>query len=245
MARKSPKGKQKETPEAEATSAVVVAPPTKDDKISKEERMKRFKELCLRRNEARNANRNEVVAENQRNKTSVHEVAKREKAQKKLDQQVKRAQVEQAGGDYDRQICMDVDAQTSERWHLKAQPKENSKFDDHRMGAVRKYNNQMHKFKPDLAEYERRKLEAALGDDGHLTYGGDGKVSTKDLDRLGDAMAASIAKTEARHRRKEFFAEADVDYINRQNERYNAKLRRAYDPYTKAIKSNLERGTAL
>lgn len=218
----------------------------KSAKVSKDERMKRFKELCLRRNEARNANRSEVAAEDQRSKTSTHEVAKREKAQQKLDEQIKRREVEVAGGDYDREICLDVDQATSQRWHKKSQKAEKDKFIDHRTGGVRKYERQMDKFKPDLEKYEKRKIAAALNEDAALvSYGGEGKVEKEDMDRLAQAFGANAAKKVTRSRRKEFFAEADVDYINSQNERFNAKLRRAYDVYTKDIKSNLERGTAL
>ena len=39
--------------------------------------------------------------------------------------------------------------------------------------------------------------------------------------------------------------EADVDYINDRNKHFNKKIERAYGEYTKVIKENLERGTAI
>ena len=46
-------------------------------------------------------------------------------------------------------------------------------------------------------------------------------------------------------RRRAFNQDADVDYINERNRKFNAKLSRAYDKYTVEIRQNLERGTAL
>ena len=45
--------------------------------------------------------------------------------------------------------------------------------------------------------------------------------------------------------RRAFNEEADVDYINKRNAHFNKKVERAYGEFTKEIKLNLERGTAL
>ena len=39
--------------------------------------------------------------------------------------------------------------------------------------------------------------------------------------------------------------EADVDYINDRNKHFNKKIDRAFGEYTKVIRENLERGTAI
>ena len=39
--------------------------------------------------------------------------------------------------------------------------------------------------------------------------------------------------------------DADIDYINERNMKFNQKLERFYGKYTKDIKDNLERGTAV
>lgn len=57
-----------------------------------------------------------------------------------------------------------------------------------------------------------------------------------------DEQAASRAKWS---RRRQYWESADVDYINERNRVFNNKLKRAFDPYTREIKQNLERGTAL
>lgn len=39
--------------------------------------------------------------------------------------------------------------------------------------------------------------------------------------------------------------DGDVTYINKSNKVFNSKVSRYYDKYTKDIRANLERGTAL
>jgi pre-mRNA-splicing factor SYF2 len=39
--------------------------------------------------------------------------------------------------------------------------------------------------------------------------------------------------------------DADIDYINERNMKFNSKLERFYGEYTTEIKQNLERGTAV
>ena len=46
-------------------------------------------------------------------------------------------------------------------------------------------------------------------------------------------------------RRRPHYDEADIDYINERNMKFNKKLARFYDPFTAEIKNNLERGTAV
>lgn len=46
-------------------------------------------------------------------------------------------------------------------------------------------------------------------------------------------------------RRRTHDEEADIDYINTRNAKFNQKLERFYGKYTTEIKQNLERGTAL
>ena len=50
-------------------------------------------------------------------------------------------------------------------------------------------------------------------------------------------------KKHSRHRA--YNPDEDTTYINDKNMRFNRKISRAYDEYTKDIKDNLERGTAL
>ena len=65
------------------------------------------------------------------------------------------------------------------------------------------------------------------------------------LDRLAKDTQAQIDKREKYSRRRMHDDDADIDYINERNMKFNQKLERFYGKYTKEIKDNLERGTAV
>lgn len=54
-----------------------------------------------------------------------------------------------------------------------------------------------------------------------------------------------IAKREKYSRRRMHNDDADIDYINERNMKFNKKLERFYGEHTTEIKQNLERGTAV
>eukprot|EP01083_Nonionella_stella_P240032 839472_1 len=64
-----------------------------------------------------------------------------------------------------------------------------------------------------------------------------------------DRMVAELAKTQERRakfsRRRKFYDDKDISYINKRNRIFNEKVSRAFDKYTQEIRGNLERGTAL
>ena len=65
------------------------------------------------------------------------------------------------------------------------------------------------------------------------------------LDRLAKDTEDQISKREKYSRRRNHDDDADIDYINERNMKFNQKLERFYGKYTKEIKDNLERGTAV
>lgn len=54
-----------------------------------------------------------------------------------------------------------------------------------------------------------------------------------------------VAKREKYSRRRMHNDDADIDYINERNMKFNKKLERFYGAHTTEIKQNLERGTAV
>ena len=54
-----------------------------------------------------------------------------------------------------------------------------------------------------------------------------------------------IEKRSKYSRRRQFHEDADIDYINERNMKFNQKAERYYGQYTKEIRENLERGTAI
>jgi pre-mRNA-splicing factor SYF2 len=53
-----------------------------------------------------------------------------------------------------------------------------------------------------------------------------------------------IAKRE-KYSRRRMHNDADIDYVNERNMKFNKKLERFYGEHTAEIKQNLERGTAV
>ena len=95
--------------------------------------------------------------------------------------------------------------------------------------------------------YEERKETA-----GEAFYATAGTVvhgvhqDSKDaIDRMAADVEAQVAKREKYSRRRMHDDDADIDYINERNMKFNKKLERFYNDYTKDIKDNLERGTAV
>ena len=54
-----------------------------------------------------------------------------------------------------------------------------------------------------------------------------------------------IEKRNKFSRRRTYFEEEDVDYVDERNRKFNKRLRRAYGKESNIIRANLERGTAL
>lgn len=54
-----------------------------------------------------------------------------------------------------------------------------------------------------------------------------------------------IEKRDKYSRRRPYNDDADIDYINERNAKFNKKAERFYGKYTAEIKQNLERGTAV
>jgi pre-mRNA-splicing factor SYF2 len=67
----------------------------------------------------------------------------------------------------------------------------------------------------------------------------------ENLNRMVAELEDKRQRAQNFSRRRAFNEEADVDYINKRNAHFNKKVDRYFGEYTKEIKANLERGTAL
>ncbi|NXU02137.1 SYF2 factor, partial [Buphagus erythrorhynchus] len=63
--------------------------------------------------------------------------------------------------------------------------------------------------------------------------------------RMVADLEKQIEKREKYSRRRPYNDDADIDYINERNAKFNQKAERFYGKYTAEIKQNLERGTAV
>ncbi|KAI1294732.1 Pre-mRNA-splicing factor SYF2 [Halotydeus destructor] len=102
--------------------------------------------------------------------------------------------------------------------------------------------------KPDMEEYEKMKEE--MGEEAFYAgrdtlLQGLHKDSKQAVDKMVEDLEKRQAKRDKFSRRRKFDDDADVDYINERNMKFNKKLERFYGEYTTEIKQNLERGTAI
>lgn len=73
-----------------------------------------------------------------------------------------------------------------------------------------------------------------------------GPVVQEILPKLADLLLfVRIEKRAKYSRRRAYNDDADIDYINERNAKFNKKAERFYGKYTAEIKQNLERGTAV
>ncbi|GAA5795070.1 hypothetical protein HPULCUR_000421 [Helicostylum pulchrum] len=226
------------------------------------DRMAKLKELKRRRaTEVEQGNRKDRNLEFQRAKENpkLEEKSERKKAEalKLLEKQ----EAQDAGEDYERKQFWKYSAESAAAWEKKMAKKAkmaNNGFTDHSQAAHKKYIRLMSEFKPDMSAYSEKKLadiERAIrnGEDpsdisamaNSLDYARlDDKPSEEAVNRLAAETKKQIIQRETRSRdRKE--ESDDISWINEKNRVFNQKIARFYDKYTKEIRENLERGTAL
>ncbi|XP_075236497.1 pre-mRNA-splicing factor syf2 [Lycorma delicatula] len=212
------------------------------------DRMKRLKELHLKRNEARQLNHQEVVEEDKRNKLPANWEARKRKAEWILDDVEQRQKAAEKGEDYDRVKLLHIEAAEAERLERKKKKKNpDNGFADYEQATIRQYNRLVKNIKPDMGQYSKQQQQ--LGD---AFYGGRNTIlhglhkDTKDgVDRMVSDLEKQISKREKYSRRRMHNDDADIDYINERNMKFNEKLERFYGQHTTEIKQNLERGTAV
>lgn len=213
------------------------------------ERMKRLKSLHKQRNEARTHNHQEVVAEDARNKLPANWEARKRQAEWLLQDEEARKDASEKGDDYDRVKLLNIsaiEAETMERKRKKKNPDQG--FSDYEAATVRQYNRLVKNMpQRDMERYEDEKEKY-----GDAFYGGPNVIlhglheDRKDaVDNMVKDLEQQIAKREKYSRRRTHNDDADIDYINERNAKFNKKLDRFYGEHTAEIKQNLERGTAV
>ncbi|KAK3097930.1 hypothetical protein FSP39_014644 [Pinctada imbricata] len=215
---------------------------------AKFDRINRLRDLQLRMNEARKLNHQEVVEEDKRNKLPANFEQKRKRVEYEEEQDRKRKEAEDKGEDYDRVKLLEVGADEAERWEKKKKKKNaDPGFSDYESATQRQYQRLTKQMKPDHDNYKRQRDK--MGDDfyatGHTLGLSQHKDTPEAVDKMVQDLEKQIEKREKYSRRRTFDEDADIDYINDRNMKFNKKLERFYGPYTAEIKQNLERGTAV
>ncbi|KAM8711677.1 hypothetical protein ACLKA7_012223 [Drosophila subpalustris] len=214
------------------------------------ERKKRLHDLHKKRQEARTQNHQEVVAEDARKKLPSNWEARKRQAEWLLADDKARAEAEAAGKDYERMKLLDVSAVDAERIEKKKKRKDNPDlgFSTYEAQTARQYNRLVKSMPArDMAKYEKQKAEL-----GEAFYGGPNTtlhMLTKDtpsaINNMVKDLDQQIERRKKYSRRRIYNDDADVDFINERNSKFNKKLDRFYGEHTAEIKQNLERGTAI
>jgi len=214
------------------------------------ERMKKLKSLHSKRTESRQVNHNEVIEEDRRAKEPKNMEARKRRAEYLLQEEEFKRKCEEEGKDFEREKMRRKGADEADWSDRQKKNKINPDqgFSSYEDASFRKYNQLVKQIKPDMAAYkdtkERTGDAAFYAAEGAIVHGTH-KDTPEALDRLAKDTEAQISKREKYSRRRMHDDDADIDYINERNMKFNQKLERFYGKYTKDIKDNLERGTAV
>lgn len=230
-----------------ASGTSVASEPTFAEKQA--ERARRLRALHSLRGEARVQNHQEVVAEEARAKLPTNYEAKKRQAEWLTQDQKNREEAQSSGKDYDRVKLLNVSAVEAERIDRKKKKKNHDQgFSTYEQATIRQYNRLVKNMPaPDMEQYEKQKSKY-----GDAFYGGHNVIihgmheDRKDaVDKMVNDLEGQIAKRNKYSRRRIHNDDADIDYINERNAKFNKKLERFYGEHTSEIKQNLERGTAI
>ncbi|XP_022916634.1 pre-mRNA-splicing factor Syf2 [Onthophagus taurus] len=213
------------------------------------DRLKRLSNLKKLVNDARKDNHQEVLAEDARNKLPANFESRKRQAEWLLNDQKARSEAQSKGLDYDRVKLLSVSALEAESLERKKKKKNPDKgFSDFEAATERQYKRLVKNMAPkDMERYEAEKERY-----GDLFYGGPNVIihgmhedRTDAIDNMVKDLEDQISKRDKYSRRRTHNDDADIDYINERNAKFNKKLDRFYGEHTAEIKQNLERGTAV
>ncbi|KAJ9472528.1 Pre-mRNA-splicing factor Syf2 [Diplonema papillatum] len=230
---------------------------TKGDADRAAARRQRLQNLQSRMNQARNLNKEAALDEYRRRTEgeAAVEAKKRKEAWLERKKQHEKDVADGVAGDVDPQMGMTA-AQADE------QAKKKRKKDSNAAGFGWEMFNIDTQAKTQKKRLER--IHDSFGGELQEKYEQDKKAYEADPTKKDDLeycivdeptedmrmrLKAELAVTESRRgqfsRRRAFNADADVDYINDRNKKFNEKLKRHFDPFTTEIRQNIERGTAM
>lgn len=199
---------------------------------------------------ARKQNHVEVLAEDVRKKLPANFESRQRQADWLVSDEKGRSEASEKGLDYDRVKLYHVTAIEAANIEKKKKKKNpDIGFSDYEAQTARQYNRLVKQMPaPDMDKYNQKRRE--LGDE--IFYGGANTISQglhKDTPKAIDNMVGDLEKQMLKRktfsRRRTHNDDADIDYINEKNARFNKKLERFYGEHTTEIKQNLERGTAI
>ncbi|WYZ40620.1 hypothetical protein EsH8_IV_000961 [Colletotrichum jinshuiense] len=164
---------QTETTEPSASTNATPAPtepaaPAQsagEDAASKaKDRMARFKALKARAKSSSDQNLKEATLESQRLATDPSQLTAIHRKQAIASHKLLKADVEDAGGDFERKRAWDWTIDESEKWDKHVRKKEahrdNNAFQDYTAESNKVYKRQLRNIAPDMEKYEKDKMAA-------------------------------------------------------------------------------------
>ncbi|KAJ2801725.1 Pre-mRNA-splicing factor SYF2 [Coemansia guatemalensis] len=204
----------------------------------------RLKALRARLAGSSQSNKRDIYKEHQRKHENPGEQRRQER--KRREALIMKAKEEHSGADYERSRFWDYSIEQVENYEEKKRKREENRergFTDYAQINQRKYERDVAKLKPDLAAYQRDKAESSTGK--ALEISEPHKPDTRGLEKLVKSVEDQQKRRATLHKPSVEKEGEDVSYINQRNARFNRKMNRAYDKYTKEIRDSFERGTAL
>ncbi|KAL0931908.1 syf2 splicing factor family protein [Colletotrichum truncatum] len=219
-----------ETPAATDASSVPTetatpASATANDAASKaQDRMARFKALKARAKTSSDQNFKEATLESQRLATDPSQLVAIHRKQAIASHKLLKADIEDAGGDFERKRAWDWTVDESEKWdkHIKkkAAHRDNNAFQDYRAESNKIYKRQLRNIAPDMEKYEKDKMAAI---ERAAASGGLDIVETEDgeliaVDKDGSFYSTADSTTFAQNKPDKAAIDRLVDDLRRAEE---------------------------
>ncbi|GLD56246.1 pre-mRNA-splicing factor SYF2 [Lates japonicus] len=192
---------------SEETASATEEEPTETPVSHKREaRLRKFRELHFKRNEARKLNHQEVVEEDKRLKLPANWEAKKARLEWELAEDQKKKECAERGEEYNRVKLLEITADDAERWERKKKKKNpDTGFAGYAEAQFRQYQRLTKQIRPDLESYERQREEC--GEDFYPTSNSlihGTHVPTKEgIDRMVEDVEKQIEKRAKYSRRSE------------------------------------------
>ncbi|XP_047584685.1 pre-mRNA-splicing factor SYF2-like isoform X3 [Lutra lutra] len=137
----------------------------------REQRLRKFRELHLKRNEARKLNHQEVVEEDKRLKLPANWEAKKACLEWELQEEEKKKECAARGEDYEKVKLLEISAEDAERWERKKRRKNpDLGFSDYAAAQLRQYHRLTKQIKPNMETYERLREKHSDGIESSWCY---------------------------------------------------------------------------
>mmetsp|Transcript_4802 Transcript_4802/g.7170 ORF Transcript_4802/g.7170 Transcript_4802/m.7170 type:complete len:339 (-) Transcript_4802:126-1142(-) len=217
-------------------------------------RKRKLAELKARMSKAMVLNRAEVRAEAQGKSSNqaLSELVKDWDKQEEEEEEEKQPGSRKRGRSESAEDLRHISAEDAE-WHANKKKKKSKRarilVDYGVEQSAKAYGKRLNALDDDEdveATYERQKNSTKnfYRSADSLDYG-NWETNPAKVDKMANEVKALVDKRKNYSRRREFFDDADVTYINESNRKLNQKIAKFYDEYTVETRQNLERGTAL